>query len=237
MHYYRIRRSGSTERKIPKDMIIGAEFKNKSGLAFVITEYKKSTKVMVRFLGTGFECNCTSYQVRSGSVKDKLSPSVFGVGFIGDGDYKTANGSENTPQYKRWLQMMRRCYSDKFHEYNKSYINCSVCVEWHNFQNFAKWYERNKLENMTGIHLDKDKLSSDKKIYSPETCMFLTAEENSKAGKECEGKEYSIIKDGVIRRFSNISKEAEIINGDSGNLCRLVNGKVKSHKGWRLCDE
>jgi len=54
-----------------------------------------------------------------------------------------------------------------------------VCEEWRNFQNFAKWFEKNyKNEIMEKWQLDKDILVKRNKVYSPETCAFVPREIN-----------------------------------------------------------
>ena len=35
----------------------------------------------------------------------------------------------NKKVYKKWYDMILRVYSDKFHENNSSYINCTLCLE------------------------------------------------------------------------------------------------------------
>jgi hypothetical protein len=70
--------------------------------------------------------------------------------------------------------MLARCYSEKFHEKQPTYIGCTVCEEWHNFQNYAKWYDENYYEvDGYKMNLDKDILVKGNKIYSPETCVFV----------------------------------------------------------------
>ena len=71
--------------------------------------------------------------------------------------------------------MLHRCYDEKLQEkYYTTYINCSVCTEWHNFQNFAQWYEENYYEvEGERMCLDKDILVKGNKTYSPETCVFV----------------------------------------------------------------
>jgi hypothetical protein len=71
--------------------------------------------------------------------------------------------------------MLTRCYSEKRREINYlSYENCTVCEEWHNYQNFKKWYELNYYEiEEEEMELDKDILYKNNKIYSPQTCIFV----------------------------------------------------------------
>ena len=79
--------------------------------------------------------------------------------------------------YDTWVGMIRRCYSEKSLIKRPTYKDVTICEEWYNFQNFAKWFENNYVE---GLHLDKDLLSKEKKIYSPKSCCFITLQNNSK---------------------------------------------------------
>ena len=49
-------------------------------------------------------------------------------------------------------------------------LDVIVCEEWHNYQNFAEWFNKNYI---SGYELDKDLLSNNDKIYSPCTCVFI----------------------------------------------------------------
>ena len=70
--------------------------------------------------------------------------------------------------------MLKRCYSKKCQKKQPAYKGCIVCEEWHNFQNFAKWYEENYYDvDGERMCLDKDILVKHNKIYSPDTCIFV----------------------------------------------------------------
>jgi hypothetical protein len=112
--------------------------------------------------------------INRGEVKNPFHPSVCGVGYLGQGKYNT--NYKNI--YSKWMSMINRCYNVKNVNHDKSYRNASVCKEWHNFQNFAQWYEDNWKPHMEGWHLDKDILLKENKIYSPETCCFVPSEVN-----------------------------------------------------------
>jgi len=108
---------------------------------------------------------------------------VQGVG-VNDADYHIAhklkvNGVWREvwicPFYKKWKEMLRRCYSDKEHKRHPTYIGCQVCSEWLIFSNFKSWMETQDWE---GKHLDKD-LIGDGTLYSPETCVFVSGSVNS----------------------------------------------------------
>ena len=75
------------------------------------------------------------------------------------------------PFYKRWKDMLKRCYSKSFHRSRPTYKDCVVTVEWHTFSNFKGWMEKQDWE---GKVLDKD-IFGDGKVYSPATCIFISA--------------------------------------------------------------
>lgn len=109
------------------------------------------------------------------SIKTPLTPSVYGIGYLGIGRHKADNKSKATLVYRKWSGMLGRGYCNKYKGKNPTYKDVTVCEEWHNFQNFAQWFEENYIE---GWHLDKDILQKRNKIYSPETCCFVPQEIN-----------------------------------------------------------
>jgi len=117
--------------------------------------------------------------IRKKSLLNPYHPSVYGIGYIGVGKYKSKCSDKITITYDVWRGTIRRSYDKNHKEKYLTYINCSVVEEWHNFQNFAEWFEENyNPEIMKGWHLDKDILFKGNKIYSPETCCFVPQEIN-----------------------------------------------------------
>lgn len=104
--------------------------------------------------------------------KNKL---VHGVG-INDFEGSCKEDGKNSKSYYTWTEMLRRCYSSKWHERQPTYIGCSVCDEWLKFSNFKQWFDLNYVD---GYELDKDVLIKGNKIYSPETSVFVPPEINS----------------------------------------------------------
>lgn len=111
---------------------------------------------------------------------------IYGVG-VNDADYVVQKYEEvGTPSkrsrklvwicpfYQKWTSMLCRCYSDKFKQKNKSYDGCKVSDEWLTFSNFKNWMEKQDWE---GKELDKDLLGNGK-IYSPQTCLFISKSAN-----------------------------------------------------------
>jgi len=75
------------------------------------------------------------------------------------------------PYYRRWFNMLTRCYDIKQLARQPTYIGCTVCDEWLTFSNFKNWMARQGWE---GKELDKDILVQGNKVYSPATCIFVS---------------------------------------------------------------
>lgn len=108
-------------------------------------------------------------------IENENIRSVRGVGIYTKGKYSFGTKNNPTKVYSVWVSMLNRCYSTNFLSKNETYKGCSVVEEWHNFQNFAIWFEQNYIE---GYQLDKDLLIKNNKIYGPNTCCFIPQEVN-----------------------------------------------------------
>ena len=80
------------------------------------------------------------------------------------------------PYYRAWRNMLQRCYSVEYQERKPTYIGCTVSEDWLTFSNFRNWMVAQDWE---GNQLDKDLLIEGNKVYSPETCVFVTQTVNS----------------------------------------------------------
>ncbi|NRT78135.1 hypothetical protein [Clostridium beijerinckii] len=140
-----------------------------------IVEYNGSTDIWIQFKETKELVNCTYQQFKNGNIKSRLYPSVFGVGIIG-----LEPIIDDDKVYRTWVDMLRRCYSEKLQEKYPTYKDCIVCDEWLTYGNFKKWYIENYYEiDEERMELDKDILHKGNKIYSPSTCIFVPHSINS----------------------------------------------------------
>jgi hypothetical protein len=153
---------------------LGSIGENKFGSVMEVVEYNNSLNVWVKFLEHGNLVNVGWHQFLRGSIKNVYDKSVYGIGYIGEGNYGVTINGITTKIYNSWKSMLMRCYNVKYLNKFPTYVKCSVIDEWHNFQNFAKWYDENYYE-ITGerMCLDKDILIKGNKIYSPKTCIFV----------------------------------------------------------------
>lgn len=140
-----------------------------------IIKYNEYNDVLVEFQDEHRANIHTSYKhFKKGQVKNPYHPSVFGIGYLGEGKYKTRINNKITKEYNVWYDMIERCYEPYTINKNLTYKDVFVCDEWHNFQNFGKWWEENVYNcNNERMHLDKDILVKENKIYSPETCIIV----------------------------------------------------------------
>jgi len=184
---------------------VGEVHTTKEGYLIKIINYENYTKCTIMF-DNGVSLLVRYDHIIGKAIKNPFHPSVFGIGYLGKGDYKAKEFNKETIEYKKWKNLLTRSYDINYHNKKPTYKDVKVCEEWHNFQNFAKWFEENYIEN---FHLDKDILNKGNKIYSPETCCFVPPEINGlfTIRQKCRGSYplgVSITKQG--RFTSNISK-------------------------------
>lgn len=154
---------------------------NKFGSLMVINNYISNSNINVYFPEYDWMKFKASYDsFKKGSIKCPYEPRVYGVGYIGEGIYRSSEGGTHTKIYLTWKNMLNRCYSNKTHLNSPTYEDCFVVDEWLNFQNFAQWYEENYYEVYNeNMALDKDILYKGNRIYSPETCVFVPQKINN----------------------------------------------------------
>lgn len=186
---------------------IGEISYNNFGSKMIIVDYKRYSDIDVYFTEYDWIVKGVQYSnFKKGNVKCPYEKRYYNIGYLGEGKYKVKENGKHTRVYSTWKSMLQRCYDDKFHKRNPTYIDCEVCEEWHNFQNFAKWYKNNyyKIDGET-MCLDKDILIKHNKIYSPETCIF------------------------VPRRINNLFVKCDKSRGDSVIGTTTRNGKYRVH--------
>ena len=143
-----------------------------------VIDYKNFDNVTVEFQDENKHVAIVNAaNLKKGRVKNPYRKTICGVGFYGVGDYKAFNGIGSTAEYDAWRSMMKRCYDAKTLEQHPTYKGCTVCDEWHNFQNFAEWYTSQEYYSK-GYQLDKDLLVNNNKVYSPLTCSLVPQQIN-----------------------------------------------------------
>ena len=111
--------------------------------------------------------------------------NILGIG-INDSDYVTqtyvtVDGKRQRdwtcPYFEKWYDVLKRVTGRvNPKSINNSYKDVILCDEWLLFSNFKRWMEQ---QDWQGKFLDKDILSQGVKIYSPDTCCFVSRDLNN----------------------------------------------------------
>lgn len=138
-----------------------------------IIKYIDPKQRRVKFLETGYITTVKVSAIYSGSVKDPRTPTVCGVGFLGDHDqYKDHPLYELL--YSRWYSMLRRCFQHGYKPVEPSWLVFSTFMsDALGLPGVDLLYTHTK-ENQ--IDLDSDILAVSrgvKPMYSKETCQWI----------------------------------------------------------------
>lgn len=163
-----------------KRQIEGKIFKTKRHGSCQVVKYENTYNVLVKFYNPECIIKCEFNNLKKGEVKNPLQPSFYNKGYIGIGAYS----AKDKRVYTLWNSLLTRAYSEKYHSVQPTYKDVSVCEEWLNFQNFAKWCYSKPFFDMKDekgkvYQLDKDILIRGNKTYSPNTCCFIPSCINS----------------------------------------------------------
>ena len=156
----------------------GDVFTTREGGSVTVIGYRGCRTVLIKHNDShGHESSTAVSSLRTGSIKNPYHPSVFGVGFIGVGEHPVSVAGKPTKSYQAWRTMLRLSYDPVIQTRLPSYIGCTVHPDWHNYQNFAEWYERQY--RAEGWELGKGLIIEGNKLYSADTCVFVPQALNS----------------------------------------------------------
>lgn len=170
-----------------------------------------------------------------------------GVNDMPDGYTKTELGKRI---YNLWFGMLRRCYDYKQHtrKKGKTYSDVIVCDRWFYLKNFVEDIQKlDGYENWvkTGtMALDKDIYAQEvTKIYSPQTCCFVTNQENiQEMNSRCNTIEtareytkslYLLFKGDEYKLFSTEKEACEFLGVKQCSVSGAWRDKTKC-RGWNV---
>ena len=156
---------------------VGKVCKSLNSGDFKILKYNDSYNVEIQFLKTGYETVARLGHIKSGSVKDPYSPSVYGVGIVGT-KYVYKISGVLTKEYTLWCNMLKRCYSDTSKKKSPTYEGCEVSSKFKSYEYFYEWCHNQIGFGNEGWQLDKDLLTKGNKVYSEDSCVFIPQEIN-----------------------------------------------------------
>jgi len=120
-----------------------------------------------------------------------------------------------------------------------------VCDRWHRFDLFAfdiekiPGFDKEKFDNRK-LRLDKDLLSNESKIYSPETTVWISDLYNQKIRAEeynIKNKKFAIFPDGHIEQILHVSDFCKQYGLHRQNVNNCLCGKQKESKGFKFYKE
>ena len=180
----------------------------------------KIPRYRIKFNTTGKEYIVTSTAIAIGEIRDPYFPKIFGIGYCGMAN-TTYDGKHNTKEYIIWHMMLSRCYNPVCKEYPYyGALGIYVCDRWLCFEYFLEdlpkipgynlW--KNSKDGIT-YQLDKDskQIGEKCKVYSLETCAFVSQHVNKMIKSISNSDKYSSKNIGVSKvKNSNNSYESYI---------------------------
>lgn len=131
--------------------------------------------------------------------------------------------------YKLWGGMLERCYSADCQAKHPTYLGCSVAEDWLSFSAFEMWFNTNYVD---GYHLDKDILVQGNKVYSAETCVFVTKKLNTLLTDS--GASRGVCPLGVCFR-KDLQKYAARVHTDAGlRFLGHFTTALEAHRAYQL---
>lgn len=179
-----------------QSVFVGEVYQSNKCGPYRITSYIDTKNVHIEFINTGTKTVVEGREIKRGRIKDPMCPSVLGVGYHGVGEFPSSYYCTEKKKYVKhpvyviWTSMLTRCYSRATQLRQPTYIGCDVCPEWRcyqhfflsvrNLEGFEKWSDYHMGLSDVCMELDKDKKSESGtgKLYSPETCCFISSAEN-----------------------------------------------------------
>lgn len=161
---------------------LGSIHDTPAGVVEVVEEPRRvgqNYRLVVRFQRTGTVVDCQQNNLSQGKVKDFNTRTVYSVGYIGSSLKIPQRGVGTIRRaYDLWANMLKRTYG----EYDPSYADVEVDPRWHSFTNFLNTLPLvpgyDDWERGVELHFDKDKRVPGSRLYSLDTCWFITPEQN-----------------------------------------------------------
>lgn len=236
---------GSMSKRVDR---VGERFTNTKGEEFVIVEYNKRSDVWVQFLDEYKAKVHTQYGCcKNGVVRNPYHKSVYGVGCLGlmsDGSKpKTKRDGKMSREYTMWNNMIGRAYSPTWHDEHPSYIDTEVCDRWKCFASFLEdlplieGYDLWLNHPDEGVALDKDIKGEGSKLYSLETCCFVSRADNAKemVGRYNTSKKvYGIhtVTGEQTKTYNSVKEVGRELGFNHTNVHACLRGRQKSCGGY-----
>lgn len=230
--------------KVKDEDIIGKRFKSNSCNDFTVLR-KTNKRTYIDHGNYLFEIefdeiNGVKYRklvrkedILKGKPYNPYYTNVHGVGYSGN-----INSKDHRYEHNKWSKMISRCYNPKDPKY-KTYgaAGVTVCDAWLCFENFCNDFKK-LFGYKEGEHqvIDKDiRASSNTKVYSPETCVLTSNEQNVKEMRSRLSPFFRAISPSGEEYISNCQRDfVRRYNLDRSCINDTLRGKQSQHRGWKF---
>ena len=156
-------------------MKIGEIRYNKFGTPMRIVDFTRHDDVTIEFLDLHNMKKKTTYSnFKNGGIKNPYDRTIRGIGYLGEGEYMTNQSLHERRAFGIWCGMIDRVYNEEKRSKYETYSDCIICDEWQNYQIFREWYDKEFYQVGTErMHIDKDILYKNNRVYSPQTCLLV----------------------------------------------------------------
>lgn len=201
------------ERLMQRKIVEGEKFTNVRGGWYSIVAVVDDDYALVKHGDKhGHVSLAKNKDIRLGSVKNPYHPKIFGVGYMGVNKEDPFAKDSKTREYSIWYSMLARCYNRELQIKTPSYIGCTVADEWHDLQKFSQWYKSQEF-NDCGYDMDKDLLSKERKVYSPDTCCLIPKDLNTSLVGITENTDDAIFVLKNVHRYQKVAELTERYRG------------------------
>ena len=152
-----------------------ASYKGRNSLWDVVCSCGNEQTILIADAVSGKSTRCIECKNEAIAARQKLK-SHYGDGL-----------SDKHRLYRIWKNMNTRGNKN-----TKYYELVTICSEWKDFKTFRTWAETHGYDDKLDLDKDMmcDELKISPKIYSPETCVWVTKADNAR---------YALLKDLVLK--------------------------------------